>query len=63
MSRKDGAECEGGQEKTENVSKQSQEKTSVPTGFTVLGGFESKAPQKVRPDDVIVLKLGSGGLK
>lgn len=43
-------DAEGQQEaETENDSpKESSEKTSAPTGFTVLGGFESKPVKKVQ---------------
>ncbi|XP_074471800.1 ATP-dependent RNA helicase DDX51 [Sebastes fasciatus] len=48
---KDGREDTGGEEEkteTENVPlKETTEKTSAPTGFTVLGGFENKPIQKV----------------
>lgn len=48
---KDGREDTGGGEEkteTENVPlKETTEKTSAPTGYTVLGGFENKPIQKV----------------
>ncbi|KAM6906126.1 ATP-dependent RNA helicase DDX51 [Lycodopsis pacificus] len=48
---RDGQEDSGGGEQeteTENVTlKETTEKTSAPTGFTVLGGFENKPVQKV----------------
>ncbi|XP_031721903.1 ATP-dependent RNA helicase DDX51 isoform X2 [Anarrhichthys ocellatus] len=48
---RDGQEDSGGGEEeteTENVTlKETTEKTSAPTGFTVLGGFENKPVQKV----------------
>uniref|UniRef100_A0AAQ5Z8P5 ATP-dependent RNA helicase n=1 Tax=Amphiprion ocellaris TaxID=80972 RepID=A0AAQ5Z8P5_AMPOC len=44
----DGPEDTGGQEEAEKDSpEQNSQKTSAPTGFTVLGGFESKPVQKV----------------
>ncbi|XP_072217997.1 ATP-dependent RNA helicase DDX51-like [Leuresthes tenuis] len=48
-SERDGGECKGGQELEEmkNDSKESSDKTSALTGFTFLGGFESKPVQKV----------------
>ncbi|XP_028262381.1 ATP-dependent RNA helicase DDX51 [Parambassis ranga] len=51
VSGRDGPEDTGGQEEaeTESVSpKQSSDKTSAPSGFTVLGGFEKKPVQKVQ---------------
>ncbi|XP_017280096.1 ATP-dependent RNA helicase DDX51 isoform X1 [Kryptolebias marmoratus] len=48
VSKGDGAEYKEGQELEEaDKTTRSPEKTSVPAGFTVLGGFESKALQKV----------------
>uniref|UniRef100_A0A3P8S419 ATP-dependent RNA helicase n=1 Tax=Amphiprion percula TaxID=161767 RepID=A0A3P8S419_AMPPE len=44
----DGPEDTGGQEEAEKDSpEQNSQKTSAPTRFTVLGGFESKPVQKV----------------
>ncbi|XP_051812375.1 ATP-dependent RNA helicase DDX51 [Acanthochromis polyacanthus] len=44
----DGPEDTGGQEEAEkDSSEQNSQKTSAPTGFTVLGGFDSKPAQKV----------------
>lgn len=51
VSGRDGPEDTGGQEEaeTESVSpKQSSDKAPAPSGFTVLGGFESKPVQKVQ---------------
>ncbi|KAM7367517.1 hypothetical protein PAMP_013809 [Pampus punctatissimus] len=45
---KDGQEDRGGEEEAENdTPKKPTDKTSAPTGFTVLGGFENKSIQKV----------------
>ncbi|XP_023257785.1 ATP-dependent RNA helicase DDX51 [Seriola lalandi dorsalis] len=46
----DGSEDTGGEEEAEEDNdppKQPPEKTSAPTGFTVMGGFENKPVQKV----------------
>uniref|UniRef100_A0A3Q3QTJ6 ATP-dependent RNA helicase n=1 Tax=Monopterus albus TaxID=43700 RepID=A0A3Q3QTJ6_MONAL len=46
----DGPQETGGEEETEkdnDTQKQTSGKTSAPTGFTVLGGFENKPVQKV----------------
>ncbi|XP_056219138.1 ATP-dependent RNA helicase DDX51 isoform X1 [Seriola aureovittata] len=46
----DGSEDTGGEEEAEadnDPPKQPPEKTSAPTGFTVMGGFENKPVQKV----------------
>uniref|UniRef100_A0AAQ5ZUX4 ATP-dependent RNA helicase n=1 Tax=Amphiprion ocellaris TaxID=80972 RepID=A0AAQ5ZUX4_AMPOC len=46
----DGPEDTGGQEEAEKDSpEQNSQKTSAPTGFTVLGGFESKPVHRVLP--------------
>lgn len=48
--RRDGPQETGGEEETEkdnDTQKQTSGKTSAPTGFTVLGGFENKPVQKV----------------
>ncbi|XP_044232864.1 ATP-dependent RNA helicase DDX51 [Thunnus albacares] len=47
---RDGQEDAGGEEEAEtenDTPKEPTEKTSAPTGFTVLGGFENKPVQKV----------------
>eukprot|EP00064_Thunnus_orientalis_P011024 superscaffoldBa00001553_g11054 len=47
---RDGQEDAGGEEEAEtenDTPKKPTEKTSAPTGFTVLGGFENKPVQKV----------------